>query len=87
VWRGGDNGEDELLASCHRAALTVAAELGCRTVAFPAISTGIYGFPLDRAARIAVAATADELERMSQIERVTFVLYGRDAYDAFAAAL
>jgi O-acetyl-ADP-ribose deacetylase (regulator of RNase III) len=87
VWRGGDNAEDELLASCHRAALTVAAELGCRTVAFPAISTGIYGFPLDRAARIAVAATADELERTSQIERVTFVLFGRDAYDAFAAAL
>jgi O-acetyl-ADP-ribose deacetylase (regulator of RNase III) len=87
VWRGGDNGEDALLASCHRAALAVAAELGCRTVAFPAISTGIYGFPRDRAARIAVAATADELERISQIERVRFVLFGRDAYDAFAAAL
>ena len=87
VWRGGDNGEDELLASCHSAALTVAAELGCRTVAFPAISTGLYGFPLDRAARIAVATSAEELERTSQIERVTFVLFGRDAYDAFAAAL
>jgi O-acetyl-ADP-ribose deacetylase len=87
VWRGGDSGEDELLASCHRAAIAVAADLGCRTIAFPAISTGIYGFPLDRAARIALATTADELERRDEIERVTFVLHGRKAYDAFAAAL
>jgi O-acetyl-ADP-ribose deacetylase (regulator of RNase III) len=87
VWRGGDAGEDELLASCHRSALAVAAELACKTVAFPAISTGIYGFPVERAARIALATTAEELERLEQIERVRFVLYGRDAYDAFAAAL
>ena len=87
VWRGGGNGEDELLASCHRSAIAVAAELGCRTIAFPAISTGIFGFPLERAARIAVATTADELDRRSDIERVTFVLHGRDAYEAFAAAL
>jgi O-acetyl-ADP-ribose deacetylase (regulator of RNase III) len=87
VWRGGDANEDELLASCHRNALAVAEELGCRTVAFPAISTGVYGFPVMRAAWIAVAATAEELERRPAIERVTFVLFGRDAYDAFAAAL
>src|SRR5688500_1017496 len=54
VWQGGDHGEDELLASCHRRSLEVASELGARTVAFPAISTGIYRFPVERAARIAI---------------------------------
>jgi O-acetyl-ADP-ribose deacetylase len=87
VWGGGGSGEDELLASCHRRALEVADGLGCRTVAFPAISTGVYGYPLDRAARIAVATVADELERRPAIDRVTFVLFGRDAYRAFESAL
>jgi O-acetyl-ADP-ribose deacetylase (regulator of RNase III) len=87
VWRGGGSGEDELLASCHRRSLEVAAGLGCSTVAFPAVSTGVYAFPLDRAARIAIGTTAAELERQPSIERVVFVLYGRSAYDAFAAAL
>ncbi len=87
VWRGGGSGEDELLASCHSSSIGVAAKLDCRTIAFPAISTGIFGFPLGRAARIALATTADELERRKEIERVLFVLHGRDAYDAFAAAL
>src|SRR5215217_9290638 len=54
VWQGGVANEEELLASCHRRALEVAAELGCRTVAFPAISTGVYRFPVDRAADIAL---------------------------------
>jgi O-acetyl-ADP-ribose deacetylase (regulator of RNase III) len=87
IWSGGEHGEDELLASCHRRSLEVAAELGCRTVAFPAISTGVYGFPVDRAATIALATTAEELERRPQIERVVFVLHGHAAYDAFAAVL
>jgi O-acetyl-ADP-ribose deacetylase len=82
VWRGGDNDEDELLASCHRNSLELAASLGCTTIAFPAISTGAYGFPVDRAARIALQTTADAI---SDLERVTFVLFGRDAYDAFAS--
>jgi O-acetyl-ADP-ribose deacetylase (regulator of RNase III) len=86
VWRGGANGEDELLASCHRRALAVAAELGCSTVAFPAISTGVYSFPVDRAARIALRTTADELEGLPGVEQVTFVLFGADAYDEFARA-
>jgi O-acetyl-ADP-ribose deacetylase (regulator of RNase III) len=63
VWRGGGEGEDELLASCHRASLALASELGCRTVAFPAISTGAYGFPIERAAGIAIGTTAEELDR------------------------
>jgi O-acetyl-ADP-ribose deacetylase (regulator of RNase III) len=87
IWRGGDAGEDELLASCHRRALEVAAELGARTVAFPAISTGVYGFPVDRAAPIALAATHAEIERRRAIERVVFVLHDRRAHDAFGAAL
>jgi O-acetyl-ADP-ribose deacetylase len=86
VWRGGGDGEDELLASCHRAALAVASELGCRTVAFPAVSTGVYGFPVERAARIALGVTAEELERRPEIEHVTFVLHGADAFAAFDEA-
>ena len=84
VWRGGDSGEDELLASCHGTSLELAASLGCSTVSFPAISTGAYGFPVDRAARVALAATAAAI---GELERVTFVLFGRDASDAFASAL
>src|SRR6187200_1749871 len=54
VWRGGDHGEEGLLASCHRRSLELAADLGARTVAFPAISTGIFGFPVERAALVAL---------------------------------
>jgi O-acetyl-ADP-ribose deacetylase (regulator of RNase III) len=87
VWRGGHENEDELLASCHRTSLALAASLGCRAVAFPAISTGIYSFPVPRAARIAIGTTARELAGLPGIERVTFVLFGRAAHDEFAAAL
>ena len=86
VWRGGNEGEDELLASCHRRSLELAAELGCTTVAFPAISTGVYGFPVERAARIALSTTADTLAELDAIERVTFVLFGTEAHDAFVRA-
>ena len=87
VWTGGHAGEDELLAACHVNALAVAAELGSRTVAFPAISTGVFNFPVDRAARIAIATTARELHRLPSIERVTFVLFDRESYDVFAETL
>jgi O-acetyl-ADP-ribose deacetylase (regulator of RNase III) len=87
VWHGGGHGEDELLSSCHRRALEVAAGLGCRTVAFPAISTGVYRFPVARAAEIAIGTTAETLETRPELERVTFVLFGRETFDAFAAAL
>ena len=86
VWNGGDAGEDELLASCHRASLRLASELGCRTVAFPAISTGVYRFPLDRAARIALGTTEDELERRPEIDEVRFVLFDDRALSAFESA-
>jgi O-acetyl-ADP-ribose deacetylase len=87
VWQGGRHGEDELLASCHRRSLELAAALGCRTVAFPAISTGVYRFPLERAARIAIETTAAELDRHPDLDRVTFVLFSSKAERAFAAAL
>jgi O-acetyl-ADP-ribose deacetylase len=87
VWQGGSAGEDDLLASCHRRSLEVASELGARTVAFPAISTGVYRFPVDRAARVALAATAEALEARPEIERVTFVLFSDDHLAAFRDAL
>jgi O-acetyl-ADP-ribose deacetylase (regulator of RNase III) len=87
VWQGGDHSEDELLAFCHRRSLEVAAELGCRTVAFPAISTGVYRFPIDRAAQIALRTTRDQLDRLPEIERVTFVLFSDEHFLAFERAL
>jgi O-acetyl-ADP-ribose deacetylase (regulator of RNase III) len=87
VWQGGEAGEDELLASCHRRSLAVAAELGCRTVAFPAISTGIYRFPVERAAEIALRTTRDQLAPLPEIERVTFALFSDEHLLAFERAL
>ena len=87
VWHGGADGEDELLASCHRRSLELADELDCRSVAFPAISTGVYGFPIERAAPLALRTTVAKLEQHPRIERVVFVLHGAAAYAAFAAAM
>ncbi|GAA2722349.1 O-acetyl-ADP-ribose deacetylase [Streptomyces luteosporeus] len=81
VWSATED-RSELLASCHRESLRVADELGARTVAFPAISTGIYGWPMDDAARIAVAAVR---QAVTTVEEVRFVLFDERAYEAFAA--
>ena len=83
VWQGRDGGEAELLASCHRRALEIADELECRTVAFPAISTGVYGYPVERAAEVALGTTRDELENHPQIEEVRFVLFSDEHLEAF----
>ncbi len=83
VWQGGDAGEAELLASCHRRCLEVADELGCRTVAFPAISTGVYGYPVERAARIALGTTRDAIDDHPQIDEVRFVLFSDEHLQAF----
>ena len=84
VWRGGGHGEPELLASCHRRALEVAGELGARSLAFPAISCGIYGYPLELAAPVAIGAVrGHELD----IVLVRFVLFDEAAYDAFVTEL
>jgi O-acetyl-ADP-ribose deacetylase (regulator of RNase III) len=85
VWHGGGEGEAELLASCHRRALELAAELGCASVAFPAISTGVYGYPVELAAPVAVA-TAREAQR-PPVELVRFVLFSQDHLDVFERAL
>jgi O-acetyl-ADP-ribose deacetylase len=85
VWRGGRRGEAELLASCHRRSLGLAAELGCRSVAFPAISTGIYGYPLELAADVAVAAVREAAA--PPVELVRFVLFSDDAFEIFSQAV
>jgi O-acetyl-ADP-ribose deacetylase len=86
VWDGGAYGEESELEACHRNSLVVAAGLGCATVAFPAISTGVYGYPLELAAPVALSTTAAALAEHSRIELVTFVLFGANALAAFEAA-
>ncbi|HEY6099704.1 MAG TPA: O-acetyl-ADP-ribose deacetylase [Anaeromyxobacter sp.] len=84
VWRGGASGEDAALASCYREAMRLAAEHGCRSIAFPAIATGVYGFPLERAARIAAGEVRRALEAGSPVERVVLCCFSpgdRDVYE------
>jgi O-acetyl-ADP-ribose deacetylase len=88
VWRGGDAGEAELLASAYVAALRVAGDVVARSVAFPAISCGIYEYPLGEGASIALRTVAAHLrEPGTSLERATFVLFSDDTYGAFASAL
>ena len=91
VWGGGERGEGRLLADCYRNSLNLAAEQGLTSIAFPAISTGIYGFPPDRAALIALRTVRETLPEAAGIERVVFCCFGEDsralhkaAYDATA---
>jgi O-acetyl-ADP-ribose deacetylase (regulator of RNase III) len=87
VWQGGGAGEDELLASCYRRSLELAARQGANTVAFPAISTGAYRFPSERAARIAVREIRGFLERNDVPERVLLVAYGAESRISYLTAL
>ena len=87
VWRGGGAGEDELLASCYQSALALAAEHAIRSIAFSAISTGVYGFPRERAARIAVACVSDGLASEPKIERAIFCCFDRATFDHYGAIL
>lgn len=87
VWRGGQHHEDERLASCYQSSLTLAVEYKIRTLAFPAISTGVYGFPLERATRIAIATVNAFLDQSSVIEQVRFVCFGDEAYEGYQSVL
>ena len=87
VWHGGDSNEDALLASAYRRSLEVATANGVRTIAFPAISTGVYGFPVDRAARIAVREVAAYLEGHPEFEHVQLVCFNEQALSEFTSAL
>jgi O-acetyl-ADP-ribose deacetylase len=83
VWRGGKHGEPETLANCYRTSLQVALENRIKTIAFPAISCGAYGYPVEEATRIALEMTREFLAVCDQIQKVIFVVWGEDIYDAY----
>jgi O-acetyl-ADP-ribose deacetylase (regulator of RNase III) len=87
IWRGGTSGEDEMLARCYRNSLKLAVRNGVRSIAFPSISTGAYGFPVDRAAGIAVSEIADFLGKDSSIEKVLLVCFNDRAFENYSRAL
>jgi O-acetyl-ADP-ribose deacetylase (regulator of RNase III) len=96
VYRDGRHGEPEALASCYRTCLALAEERGVATISFPAISTGVYGYPLEDAASIAIREVQAHLERQGlegtpegapRLREVIFVLFGREAYETYASAL
>ena len=83
VWQGGNHREDELLANCYRNSLALAEQRGLKTIAFPAISTGIYSFPLERATRIAVAESRRWLDAHALPEQVVFVCFSKRDYEVY----
>ena len=87
VWSGGDRGEEKLLASCYLNSLRLAAENGVKSVSFPAISTGVYGYPPEKAVKTAVAAVLDFLKKNSGIETVEFVCFDEQTYTLYEAEM
>jgi O-acetyl-ADP-ribose deacetylase (regulator of RNase III) len=87
VWRGGDDGEPELLASCYRRSLSLVEQMEIESVAFPAISCGIYGYPLEQAVEIAVREVVAGARRIPTLGRVIFACFGPTALAAYDAAL
>jgi O-acetyl-ADP-ribose deacetylase (regulator of RNase III) len=87
VWHGGNTGEPDLLASCYRSCFDVARAAGVKSIAFPAISCGVYGYPVPDAARIAVRETCAALEKNSDIDRVLFVCFTDEVTAAYEEAL
>lgn len=87
VWRGGGQREPGLLASCYRRCFEIADDKGITSIAFPAISAGVYGYPLEQATRIAVTETKNRLERGSPLAKVTFACFGAEARDVYTAVV
>ena len=87
VWNGGTRGEPELLASCYRSSLSLAVQNNVRTIAFPAISCGIYGYPVEQACEIAIKETMGFLSNEGSIEKVIFACFGADVYQAYLEAI
>jgi len=87
VWRGGGHDEERLLANCYRASMRLAAERGVRSISFPAISTGVYGFPVERAARIAVRELHAAAQRHPQIELIRVVAFSAETLAAYARVI
>jgi O-acetyl-ADP-ribose deacetylase (regulator of RNase III) len=86
IWRGGGHGEDRLLASAYRESLALAAARGLSSVAFPSISTGVYGYPVAEAARVAVETVMEHLRGRTSVKEVRFVLFDRRTYEAYIEA-
>jgi O-acetyl-ADP-ribose deacetylase len=87
IWYGGSMNEPELLASCYRTSLQLAVDHGIRTIAFPAISCGIFGYPIEDATDIAVNETVNFLKQSDSIDKVYFVCFSDDTYDAYKRKL
>jgi O-acetyl-ADP-ribose deacetylase (regulator of RNase III) len=87
VWDGGKNNEDKLLANCYKNSLKLARENKVKTIAFPAISTGVYRFPLERATKIAVDEVKKFLEKNESIEKVIFVCFDEETYQVYKDVL
>src|SRR5437867_9670989 len=83
IWRGGKHGEPETLADCYRNSLQLAVENEIKTIAFPAISCGAYGYPVEEAAQIAAKTTREFFAKVDRLEKVIFVLSGEEIYDAY----
>jgi O-acetyl-ADP-ribose deacetylase (regulator of RNase III) len=86
-WKGGAAGEAELLASAYLRSLELATEHGCASIALPALSTGVYGYPMDLAGRVALSTVIDFLKQEGRPELARFVLFGQDAFETFATTL
>ncbi len=87
IWRGGKHGEPELLAACYRRSLELAVANGCRSIAFPAISCGVYGYPIPEAAAVAVAEVRRFVGKETSLEKVLFACFTREVESAYRAAL
>jgi O-acetyl-ADP-ribose deacetylase (regulator of RNase III) len=87
VWHGGNSGEDELLTSCYRSCFALVEQHHLKTVAFPSISTGAYGFPVGRASKIAIREIKRFLDRNDSVERVSVVCFDQETYDAYESAI